>query len=244
VVKRIRWFIGVIIMVATIPLCRLATALGYRDFAVRHWCRLGLWTLGVHARCAGALPTGASVGGGALIVANHNSYMDILILGACAPGSFLAKGEIARWPVIGFAARAGGVLFVERDSPRASHRLIGVGGQALSGGNRILICLEGGILSNRDDHGPAPFRPMFFQACVETGCPVIPVGIKHIEPADQTVWTWGEGVGLYEHMTTKVLAADRMEVEVHFATPLYAGEGVGRKELAQRSREEVTRLIT
>ncbi len=241
--RKLRWFFGTAVMVVTILPCRLATSLGYRDGAIRWWCRLGLWSLGVTVRAVGGVRENAR-GSGALIVANHTSYMDVLALGACAPGAFLAKGEIARWPIMGSAAKAGGVLFVDRKSKRASHRMLELIGRAMTRGELVLIFPEGGILSNGGEPGkPAPFRPMFFQASVDTGCPVVPVGIKHLKPDDPKVWAWEEGVGIYEHMVTRVLAADVVEVEVRFAQPLFAGEGEGRKELARRAHEEVTRLI-
>ena len=108
----------------------------------------------------------------------------------------------------------------------------------------VLIFPEGGIFSTEDEaRSLAEFRPMFFQASVDTGCPVIPVGIKHLAPDDPKVWVWEEGIGIYEHIMTRVLTASALEVEVRFAPPMVAGEREGRKELARRAHDEVSRLI-
>src|SRR6516225_6801594 len=46
-----------------------------------------------------------------LVVSNHLSYLDVLILSAVMPCFFIAKAEVDRWPIFGKAARAGGTLF-------------------------------------------------------------------------------------------------------------------------------------
>ena len=54
-----------------------------------------------------------------LFAANHTSYMDIAVLGAILPASFVAKKEIAAWPVFGFLARLQRTVFVERKARHA-----------------------------------------------------------------------------------------------------------------------------
>ncbi|TXT18635.1 MAG: 1-acyl-sn-glycerol-3-phosphate acyltransferase, partial [Planctomycetota bacterium] len=48
------------------------------------------------------------------LVSNHLSYLDIVVLGAAQPLVFVAKSEVAQWPVLGWLAQAGGTLFIER----------------------------------------------------------------------------------------------------------------------------------
>ena len=89
-----------------------AMMLGKRaTLAVRRlWCRATAWILGVRAtvtgRPFGACPT--------LYVANHVSYLDVLVLGAVLDATFIAKAEIASWPLFGLLGRLTRTLFVRR----------------------------------------------------------------------------------------------------------------------------------
>ncbi|MGD9508596.1 MAG: lysophospholipid acyltransferase family protein [Geminicoccaceae bacterium] len=76
----------------------------------RRWCRISTWIVGARVAVAGrpfvACPT--------LYVANHVSYLDILVLGAVLDGTFIAKSEIASWPLFGLLGRLTRTLFIRR----------------------------------------------------------------------------------------------------------------------------------
>lgn len=78
------------------------------------FCRLACGTLGIAVERHGRLPTGAPI----LLVANHISWTDVLTLGTLAPLVFVARHDLAGWPVLGVLARAYGALFVERGRRR------------------------------------------------------------------------------------------------------------------------------
>jgi lyso-ornithine lipid O-acyltransferase len=81
-----------------------------RALWVQQSARLLLFALGIHYRVEGRAPTHG------LVVSNHLSYLDILILSAAMPCFFVAKVEIDGWPIFGKAARSGGTIFVDRSS--------------------------------------------------------------------------------------------------------------------------------
>ena len=87
-----------------------------------HWlhraCRRVSRALAIHATVEGCPPSRG------LVVANHLSYLDIVILSAVMPCFFVSKSEVDRWPYFGRAARSGGTIFINRSS-RAS---VGAGG--------------------------------------------------------------------------------------------------------------------
>ena len=62
-------------------------------------------------------------GGNVLVVANHISWLDIFVLNAVHPVRFVAKSELARWPVVGAMIRGAGTLFIERAQRRDTHRV-------------------------------------------------------------------------------------------------------------------------
>ncbi|HEY5862459.1 MAG TPA: lysophospholipid acyltransferase family protein, partial [Casimicrobiaceae bacterium] len=87
---------------------------------VKRWSRRLLRILNVSAQVRGEL---ASAGGNVLLVANHISWLDIFVLNAHRPVRFVAKAEIARWPVISHISRGVGTVFIERERRRDTHRV-------------------------------------------------------------------------------------------------------------------------
>jgi 1-acyl-sn-glycerol-3-phosphate acyltransferase len=155
------------------------------DAAVRRWCRLILALAGCPLTVEGLanLPRGAAV-----LVANHGSYLDVVTLLAAMPVDlrFVAKRELLASPIVGAVIAKLGHLTVDRidlsrgvsDAARAT--------ALLRGGTALLFFPEGTFVRAR---GLLPFRLGAFKAAVETGCPVVPVGIRgtrDVLPAD----TW------------------------------------------------------
>jgi 1-acyl-sn-glycerol-3-phosphate acyltransferase len=202
---------------------------------MRIWCRLALWTVGIRVLRKGTLPPP-----GSLVVLNHVSYLDILIVGAVAPGYFIAKSEISRWPLVGWVARIGRTLFVDRESPRRSRLLIDEMARRMEKGGRILLFPEGGILTGGE--GVAAFRPMLFEASVRTGRPVAPAAFRYTSPSDPSVWAWSDSSSLFQHLLHRVFPADAIEVELSFGPLLTPEPGLDRKRLAELTRLAVLRL--
>jgi len=233
--KTLRLWTGFCAMVLMLgPGCLLAL-LGMRNAAMSLWCSIGLWALGVTVRVSGPLPRG-----GSLVVANHASYLDILILGAVCPGSFVAKSEVRDWPLIGLAGRLAGVLFVNRERARSSSAALKLLERRLDKGERILLFPEGGI--NGKNGEVTPFRTMFFAGAASGGHPVAPTAIRYVYPVDPRVWAWTDDSNPLSHALKNLLPADYVRAAVHFGEPLGVGEGEGRKELALRANAEVKRL--
>jgi 1-acyl-sn-glycerol-3-phosphate acyltransferase len=76
---------------------------------LHHASRRVLRVLAVETRTAGRIPTAG------LLVCNHLSYLDILVLASLAPCVFVAKSEVKLWPVFGWFARLAGTVFVHRE---------------------------------------------------------------------------------------------------------------------------------
>ena len=78
---------------------------------IRWWSRWLCWTFGVRIRPGSILPPAPL-----LVVANHSSWLDILVLSSLGHLHFVSKAEIAKWPLIGFVASTAGVIFHARGS--------------------------------------------------------------------------------------------------------------------------------
>lgn len=112
--------------------------------------------------------------GGALVVANHVSWIDVLALQAVQPVRLLAKREIGEWPVIGRVAAGAGTLFVDRAGLSALPATVAEVATALRGGHRVGVFPEGTTWCGA---AAGPFRRAAFQAALDAGVPVRPVAL-------------------------------------------------------------------
>lgn len=211
-------------------------AAGWRRGALRWFSLLVAGALGVRIRQEGSLPPP-----GSLVAANHVGYLDIPVLGAVVPGRFLAKAEVARWPFLGFLARCGGTVFVERDRPRASLAAVAALERHQAAGETVLFFPEAGVASDARTLGE--FRPMVFEACVRTGRPAVPAALRYTRPSDPRVWGWIDEPSLWKHLWNRLLPAGPVEVTVRFGEPLYPEPNSDRKALAARTRAAVLALL-
>src|SRR5690606_20717024 len=112
-----------------------------------------------------------------LLVSNHQSVIDICALFQAVPVPlhFLLKQEMAKVPFVGWYARACGMLFIERDNPRAGPRLRREAAALLGDGHTLCLFPEG----TRSRTGVvAPFKGGGFQAAIDAGAEVLPVAIS------------------------------------------------------------------
>lgn len=91
----------------------------------------------------------------ALILSNHSSWIDIVALSALAPVSFVAKSEIAGWPVFGTLARLQRSIFVDRNNPRATGAIAQTMARRLGRGEWIVLFAEG---TTSDGNRVLPFK--------------------------------------------------------------------------------------
>lgn len=134
---------------------------------LQRWCRLALNVLDVRVVCRGALPDSG------LLVANHLSYLDIVVFGALAPAIFVAKIEVRSYPLFGLMARLGGNIFIDRRKLRRLPATIAEAEAVLRSGALLIAFPE----STTTDGCMLPFRPAMFEAAVRAN---VPVSAAHI----------------------------------------------------------------
>jgi 1-acyl-sn-glycerol-3-phosphate acyltransferase len=119
----------------------------------------------------GALPEPPFV-----LVSNHLSYLDPLVLATLTPCVPIAKRAVASWPMIGPLASTLGVLFVDRGSVHSGARVLRAAAGALAGGVSVLNFPEG----TTTRRGPMlPFRRGIFGLAIHAGVPVVPVRLRY-----------------------------------------------------------------
>ncbi len=122
----------------------------------------------------GRTPEGRPV----VYIANHSSWLDILVLGALLPAAFVSKGEVQGWPLIGLIARLGRTVFVERRRSSTGRERDAMR-ERLAGGHNLILFPEG---TSSDGTRVLPFRPTFFavSAAGEDVAPIVcPVSLVY-----------------------------------------------------------------
>ncbi|RIJ70865.1 1-acyl-sn-glycerol-3-phosphate acyltransferase [Nakamurella silvestris] len=138
-------------------------------------CRTTLRALGVQVELSGDLRTGAS-----LLVANHVSWLDILVLGATGPMRPVAKEEVGGWPIVGPLARRFGAIFVGRTDLRSLPEVVEEITAGLRRGQRIQVFPEA---TTRCGTGMDPFHRAAFQAAINAAVVVQPMAISYRDSA-------------------------------------------------------------
>ena len=120
----------------------------------------------------------ASLRGPALIVANHISWIDIFLMLATTSAHFVAKIEIASWPVVGRLVIGAGTLFIERGKRHAVHQLNERIESMLAAGRRVAVFPEG---TTSDGLRLLQFHGNLLEPALRAQAPIIPVGVRYTD---------------------------------------------------------------
>ena len=149
--------------------------------AVRLWARSLNLAAGVKVRVHGAERLRNQRG--AVVVANHVSWFDIFPLASEVPWcSFIAKSELRRIPLFGFAAECAGIVFLDRDNRKAAFESYRVAAQEVQRGRTIIVCPEG---TRGHDYHLRPFKKGPFVLAIASQCPIVPTvvyGAREVMP--------------------------------------------------------------
>jgi len=163
---------------------------------------------------------------GAVLVANHQSIVDIPMLLSAFPRPvrFLAKRELGEIPLFGKAMAAAGNLFIDRDDPRNAVRMLRDVGARLRDGRLVVVFPEG---TRSGDGSIGEFRPGAFYLAQKSGAPVVPVYI-------------GGGRIALPKGSLRVRPADLL---VRVLPPLSPDEGAGgsKEQIAESVRSRLIR---
>ncbi len=142
---------------------------------VRWWHGRLLAIMNIQPRVCGTLPQEP-----ALIVANHCSWLDIVVLGHVFDAAFISKAEIGGWPLVGAFARAAGTLFLSRGAYKTDETTKQI--HAVFETQRNVLLFPEGTTTHALE--PQRFHARLFAAAVDEQRPVVPVAIRYSD--DQT----------------------------------------------------------
>jgi 1-acyl-sn-glycerol-3-phosphate acyltransferase len=160
-----------------------------RHRVVRGWARSLLTILRIRIVAHGTPPRPPF-----LLVSNHLSYLDVIVLASLVDTRFVAKREVRRWPLFGSAANAIGCIFVDRDTPRDAIRAGRAMQEAFEEGHGIVLFAEG---TSSEGATVLEFRPALLEWPARDQRPVHTVALSYHQgpgdpPASHTLCWWGD----------------------------------------------------
>ena len=207
-----------------------------RNARVQVWAMQMLAHLGIALEVRGQPP----VHGPVLLVSNHLSWLDIVVMHAARHCRFVSKSDVQDWPLVGTLATAAGTLYIERSARRDALRVVHQMVSALRVGEVLAVFPEG---TTGDGRTLLPFHANLLQAALSAGAPVQPVGLRFIdrtsgEPSYAPSYTGDET--LFGSIW-RTLSAPAITAVVHYGTPEKA-QGRERREWSSHLHQVIDHL--
>lgn len=216
---------------------RLARAHG-ADISVhnawmRVWAKTMLHAFGVEAEQIGALP--APREHGRLIVCNHRSAIDIVLMQSLFGGHLVSRADLSGWPLIGAAARAVGTIFLDRSSARSGAATLRTLEHWLREGRTVILFPEGTTFAGDEVR---PFHAGSFVAAARGNAEIVPVGVAY--EANSEAGFVGESFGAH---LLRVSAAPTIRLAVTIGDPLPPPSRAEAHAFARDTRSLVQGLV-
>lgn len=207
-----------------------------RDRKLMAWASRLMVILEIDVQVCGAIPGGALPQSGAVLVANHVSWLDIHVLHSLLPARFISKAEVRHWPLLGRLALAAGTLFISREKKSDAIRVNQAMAAELQAGECLAFFPEA---TTTDGRGLRPFFPSLFQPAVDAGCSVVPAAIRYFDKQGEPCLA----AAYYGEMTLlaslwRIVRIPGLRVEITFL-PALTAQGMHRRELAKQAEAAI-----
>lgn len=144
-------FFVVTLLITPVQAALIAMRSRWGEWLPYYYHRFVCWLLGVRVHVSGEIPHDRPV----LLISNHISWLDIIVISTLAPLHFIAKREVADWPFFGWLAKLQRSLFVDRDRRTAVKATAHEIAERLKAGERIVLFAEG---TSSDGNQILPFK--------------------------------------------------------------------------------------
>ena len=176
---------------------------------------------------------------GAVIVCNHMSYIDIVILAASTPVVFVSKKEVREWLFFGWFAEKAGTRFIDRKNRGDVRRIAKEIGSLMRADLTVVLFLEG---TTTDGNRVLPFKPSLLESAVVQQWKIVPAALAYRVPFGRSVglevcW-WGD-MTLMPHLFN-FATLPWIRASVNWGEVLISSEN--RKMLAEELHRKVTAL--
>lgn len=196
---------------------------------IQHWARRVLFILNIEIQCDGSPPAACA----GLVVANHLSWLDILVIQALMPGVFVAKAEVQRWPLIGVMAQACATIFVQRASPRSARAMVDSTVAAIEQGYSVVGFPEG---TSSDGAELGVFHTNLFEGAIKAQAQVQTVTLRYVHAQTGLPTEAAHFTGNMTLLSSlkRVLSSATIRTQVHIGHCI-ASDGHTRKSLAHQA---------
>jgi len=236
-------FVALAVVVQTVCLAlhsRLATIVP----VIYH--RVCCWLLDIRVETRGTMSTAKPT----LFVCNHSSYLDITVLGSLIRGSFVAKSEVAGWPLFGLLAKLQRTVFVDRQRRATTHQQRDQLAQRLDAGDNLILFPEG---TSNDGNRTLPFRSALFgvaERATDGAAEAVPLTVQPVSlayvrlngmPIGRSLrpfLAWYGDMELVGHLW-HVAGLGRITVAVEFHPPVTLAQFGSRKALSDHCQRAV-----
>jgi len=205
-------------------------------FITQFVCRTAFVLMGI-----GYKRVGAPMAGAGAVVANHSSWLDIFALNAAKRIYFVSKAEVAKWPGIGWLARATGTVFIARDRTQAVAQ-VKTFQERLAAGHKLLFFPEG---TSTDGLQVLPFKPTlfaaFFDDALRDTLSIQPVSVVYTAPqnTDPRHYGWWGDMEFATHLLATLAQSPQGHVTVIYHDPVQVADFENRKVLAAHLEQAV-----
>jgi 1-acyl-sn-glycerol-3-phosphate acyltransferase len=206
-----------------------------RDRAIMAWAQRLLKVLGVRAQ----IDAPPSLPGGALLVCNHVSWLDIYLIHAAQRVHFVSKSEVRAWPVAGWLAHKTGTLFLERGRRADTARINAEMRALMQAGAWVAVFPEG---TTSDGRALRRFQPSLLQPAVELDCAIVPAALRYRTLAGEysAAPAYIDEMSLWQSFR-KIVSEPGLVAELHFGEPILPDRH--RRELAAQAEQSVANLL-
>ena len=208
-----------------------------RQAQKRRWSRTLLSILSVSVREKNApkeLP------GCCMLVLNHISWLDVFVIDARFPATFIAKSEVRSWPVVGWLCTLVGTLYIERGKRSEARRARQMIAAELRRGTLVAVCPEGVTTFGRSLER---FHSALFQPALDAAATLQPVALRYLDAAGRHTDAAGYvgDTSLFESVWT-IVSTRHMVAEFNLLAPISV-HAQTRRSLAEKAETAIARAL-
>ena len=225
-------FIAAVVFQILKVFCSVSTAKASRGALKIHWLKLFSLMMRLSVTKVGELPKEA-----ALLVSNHISWLDIIVIGQFLPAYFVAKSDILSWPIIGYLSIQAGTIFIRRGDKKQIKLTTEKMAWVLKQNSHIVAFPEGTTTQGDNVLG---FHASLFQSAILTKSAIQPVVLRYEGKAKQQAPFIGDD-SFIPHLM-KMLSLDEIDVQVCFL-PLISSSGSDRHSVCNQARAMIAEEV-
>ncbi len=244
-----------ILFLATLVLAPVQMLLLWLDWPLRRrlprfWHRLACRLIGIRVTVHGEPDRQRPL----MLVSNHASWKDILVLGSIADVVFVAKSDVKSWPVFGLLARLQATIFVRRDEKRTTGHQVNEIGQRLAAGEIVVLFPEG---TTSDGNRLLEIKTSLFGAAA-AAVPMSPTGTVHVQPLaiaytglhgmpmgryHRPIAAWPGDIAMFPHLLG-VVKEGAVDVDVIYGEQISYTAESNRKAVSREVEKSIREMLS